>query len=495
MSALLQSLAYQLLLRLLLPLFWLQGRKQDPQRWRERFGFGFGFGVGDSDGDSDSDSDSDGDAVGDAVGDGDECAGTQAGPRSSRPIWLHAASYGEAKAAALLIEAMRAQGYRGGWLVTTTTRTGGEAIAPYLKATDRHRYAPFDLPGAIRRVLTQVQPRALVVMEVEIWPNLWRACQQSGIPIVLANARLSATSAKRYRQLLPRVWQDTLGRASLVLAQSAAIARRFQDLGVAAEQIQVCGNLKYGFRSNAATLDAGRRLRLLLAGQVLAGQVLAGQEPAGQEQGEGRPVWLAASTHASEEQWVIECHQALLKQYPELLLVIAPRHPGRFDAAWQLCADSGLHAVRRTVHTDGHADAPAPLEASVQLYLADTLGELPAFYAACDLCLVAGSFVQVGGHNILEPAACLCPIIVGPDMRNFADMMQDFVAEGAVLQAQTVAELYPRIRQLLDDKPGALAQAGRARACLERYQDAASQQAKLLVSLVDRELNNRETPL
>ncbi|MFT6914275.1 MAG: 3-deoxy-D-manno-octulosonic-acid transferase [Motiliproteus sp.] len=479
MSALLQSLAYQLLLRLLLPLFWIQGRRQHPQRWRERFGY---YDQEENTGESTRESTAEG-----------------AGGLPSRPIWLHAASYGEAKAAGLLIEAVREQGYRGSWWVTTTTRTGGEAIAPYLAASDRHRYAPFDLPGVIRRVLRQVQPQALVVMEVEIWPNLWRACQQAGIPIVLANARLSATSAKRYRQLLPRVWQDTLGRASLVLAQSDAIARRFQDLGVNAEQIQVCGNLKYSVRADAATVDTGRRLRLLLGGQVLGGQVPG----LGQEQ--RRPVWLAASTHASEEQLVIDAHKTLLEQYPELLLVIVPRHPGRFDDVWQLCNDSGLSAARRTVHSPqdlcphdpSHPDAP--LDAAVQLYLADTLGELPAFYAACDLSLVAGSFVEVGGHNILEPAAYQCPIIVGPDMSNFADILQEFAAEGAVLQAQTLAELGPHIRQLLADKPGALAQTARAQACLERYQDAASQQAELLAELLNElpalELNNQETPI
>lgn len=424
MSAALQSLAYQLLLRLLLPLFWLQGRKQDPQRWRERFG-------------------------------------VYTGVLPSRPIWLHAASYGEAKAAGLLIEAMREQGYQGAWLVTTTTRTGGDAIRPYLAATDCHRYAPFDLPGSIRRVLRQVQPRALVVMEVEIWPNLWRACQQSQIPIVLANARLSETSAKRYRQLLPGVWQSTLRRASLVLAQSAAIAQRFQSLGVATAQLQVCGNLKYTLRSDSAIAAAGQRLRLLLAGT--------------------RPLWLAASTHGGEEQLVINCHKALLEEYPELLLVIAPRHPQRFDEAWQLCADSGLHAVRRSGH------AQAPLDDRVQLYLADTLGELLAFYAASDLCLVAGSFVKVGGHNVLEPAAYRCPIIVGPDMRNFADIVQEFSAQEAIMQALTPADLYPRIKQLLDDSRGALQQAARAQACLDLYQGAASQQAQRLTELLHSE--------
>lgn len=418
MSASLQQIAYQLLLRLLLPLFIIKTRKQDPERWLERLGY-----------------------YPEAV--------------PSKPIWLHAASYGEAKAAGLLIEAMRTQGYQGHWFVTTTTRTGGDAIKPYLCASDCHRYAPFDLPGSIRRVLTRVKPQALIVMEVEIWPNLWRACQQQQVPIVLANARLSETSAKRYRQLLPQLWRSTLGRASKILAQSQLIAERFERLGANADRIQVCGNLKYALEPNPDIIASGQQLRQLL--------------------GRDRPVWLAASTHSSEEQLVIDCHKRLLEHHPDLLLVIAPRHPQRFDTAWQLCTDSDLNTQRRSHHPQ------TQLDDTTQLYLADTLGELLLFFAASDLCLVAGSFVNVGGHNILEPANYDCPIIVGPDMKNFSDIHQDFMAREAIVQASSPSELYPCVKQLLDHKPQGLQLAQNAKTCLHAYQDAASQQAKAVL--------------
>tara|TARA_R110001583_G_scaffold84835_2_gene222770 strand:+ start:93 stop:1400 length:1308 start_codon:yes stop_codon:yes gene_type:complete len=422
-----QNFAYQLLLRLLLPLFFFQGYKQDRQRWAERLGYS-----------------------------------NQKLPL--RPIWLHAASYGEAKAAGLLIQAIRDQGYRGSWLVTTTTRTGGEAIRSYLTESDLHLYAPFDLPSAIRRLLRQVEPSALLVMEVELWPNLWRICQQRKIPIVLANARLSETSVKRYKQLLPRLWKNTLNRATKILAQSDAIAERYARLGVDREKIQVCGNLKYNLQVDPAIEKAGEQLRLYLGGE--------------------RPVWLAASTHAEEEQLVINCHKKLLEDYPDLLLVIAPRHPQRFDGVWQLCAGSGLSAVRRSGHSK------SSLANTVQLFLADTLGELLAFYAACDLCLVAGSFVNVGGHNILEPASYGCPVIVGPDMKNFADINREFVAQNALEQVPSSAELYPRVKLLLEDKQRCTRLAAQAKACLNQYQDAAKQQAQVMTELLYPEDTN-----
>tara|TARA_R110001583_G_scaffold185625_1_gene345853 strand:+ start:1579 stop:2859 length:1281 start_codon:yes stop_codon:yes gene_type:complete len=419
---------YQWLLRLLAPAMLLLGRKQDPARWKERLG-------------------------------------RYSGPLPERPIWLHAASFGEAKAAGVLIDAIRQQGYQGAWLVTTTTRTGGEAIQPFLQDGDRHLYAPIDLDAVVKRALTQIQPRLLIVMEVEIWPNLWAECQRRAIPLVLANARLSGSSCKKYQKFLPKLWRSTLQRADCILAQSEAIAARFTLLGVKAESLQVVGNLKYS--------------------QPLPDDLQIQVADLRQRWGGDRPVWLAASTHEGEESIALDCHRALLEHFPSLLLVIVPRHPQRFDRVAELCQKSGLTVQRRS---EGAATA---VLADTKIYLADSLGELLNFYAAADICWVAGSFVDVGGHNILEPAACGCPMIVGPDMRNFADAVAEFQANGALLQVGDADALVDALLQLLSSSAQAGLMADQAGNCLSLHRRSASLQAETIMDSLTKTHNEK----
>ncbi|MEH6649115.1 MAG: 3-deoxy-D-manno-octulosonic acid transferase [Motiliproteus sp.] len=412
---------YQWLLRLLAPALLIAGRKQDPQRQSERHG-------------------------------------NYTGALPQQPIWLHAASFGEAKAAGALIEAMRAQGYQGAWLITTTTRTGGEAIQPFLQPGDRHLYAPVDLQGVVKRAVAQICPRLLIVMEVEIWPNLWAECQQQGVPVVLANARLSESSLRKYQKFLPQLWRTTLQRAELILAQSEAIAARFRGLGVNANRLSITGNLKYS-QPTPDDIEA--------QGQTLRSQL-----------GSARPVWLAASTHDSEEAIAIECHRQLLQQQPDLLLILVPRHPQRFDTVAELCQQSGLDWQRRSQQNDRHVSPDS------QIYLADTLGELLGFYAASDLCWVAGSFVDVGGHNILEPAACRCPMVVGPDMRNFTDIVAEFAEHSALLQVNTPQQLESEIGKLLLDTDRQRQQAQQAQRLSQQQRGTAERQASAILALV-----------
>ncbi|MEH6469986.1 MAG: 3-deoxy-D-manno-octulosonic acid transferase [Halopseudomonas sp.] len=409
---------YQWLLRLLAPALLVMGRKQDPARWQERLG-------------------------------------RYSGQLPEQPIWLHAASFGEVKAAATLIEAMRSQGYSGSWLVTTTTRTGAEVILPFLQAGDRHLYAPIDLRGTVKRALAQIQPRLLIVMEVEVWPNLWAECQRQGVPVVLANARLSDSSCKKYQKFLPQLWRATLQRADRILAQSETIAVRFAQLGVSAERLQVAGNLKYSQPLPEGLAAQGAALR--------------------QQLGAGRPMWLAASTHDGEETITLDCHLALLKHFPSLLLVIVPRHPQRFDNVAEQCQQSGLTVQRRSEAAD------KPVLADTQVYLADSLGELLCFYAAVDLCWVAGSFVDVGGHNILEPAACGCPMVVGPDMRNFADAVEEFNAAAGLIQVDGPDAMSTALQQLLSSPEQARQMANRAEECLAPHRRSASLQAEAVL--------------
>ncbi len=417
MSRWAQHLAYQLLLWLLAPLALWKGRQQEPSRWLERLGR------------------------------------YQNSPLPENPIWIHAASLGEAKAASMLISELRSAGCAGPFLVTSTTRTGADALTAALKDGDRHLYAPYDLRPVVRSLLRRTRPRLLVVMEVEIWPNIWAEARRQSVSIVLANARLSESSLKRYQRILPALWRDTLGYASLVLAQSELIAGRYRQLGVGSEQIRVSGNLKYSLAIDQAVRARGLQIR--------------------EQLGASRTIWLAASTHEGEEAIALEIQKRLSREYPTALLVLVPRHPQRFDEAARLCAESGLVYQRRS--SDG------AVTDDVQVYLADTLGELLALYCMADLAWVAGSFTDVGGHNILEPAACGCPVVVGPDMRNFADILQQFLEVDALIQVSTTEMLADSVRQLLNSgsqrdrlKEQALELAG-------RFQGTSAEQAKLIL--------------
>ena len=410
---------YRWLLRLLSPALMLMARKQDPARFGERL-----------------------------------ADYSQHPALPDKPIWLHAASYGEAKAAGALVESMRAQGYEDSWVVTTTTRTGGEAVQAFLRPGDCHLYAPIDLPGTVDKALAQIDPQLLIVMEVEIWPNLWATCEKAGVPIVLANARLSDSSLKKYQKFLPQLWCSTLQRAALILPQSEAIAARFAALGVDPQRMQIAGNLKYSQPLPEGIEQLGADLR--------------------QQLGSTRPVWLAASTHEGEETIALETHQQLLKQFPELLLVLVPRHPQRFDRVFDQCQQSGLYSQRRS------ADSDLAVAEDTQVYLADTLGELLGFYQAIDLCWVGGSFVDVGGHNILEPAACDCAMVVGPDMRNFEAMVGDFLQQQALRQVEEPAQLGAQLAKLLDDAQERGKQAGRASRLSLQQVGAAEQQARTI---------------
>ncbi|WP_210397319.1 3-deoxy-D-manno-octulosonic acid transferase [Motiliproteus sediminis] len=417
----LQRAVYHGLIQLLTPVGLALGRKQDPVRWRERLGY-------------------------------------YPSQLPQAPLWIHAASVGEAKAAALLIDALRDAGEPGPFVVTTTTRTGGDTIRAVLRPGDMQLYAPLDNPRAVNRALAQIAPRALVVMEVEIWPNLWSACKARAIPVVLANARLSDSSLARYQNKLPAVWSHTLQQADMILAQSDTIAARFRALGVNDARLQVSGNLKFSLSIDSAVQTAGERLRQLL--------------------GSERPVWLAASTHPGEEAIALDTQRQLLAKHPELLLVLVPRHPQRFNEVAQQCAASGLRWQRRS------DDGNTPVAADCQVYLADTLGELLALYCAADLCWVAGSFVDVGGHNILEPAACNCPMIVGPDMRNFEAITAEFLAAKALHQVTTPDALKHAIASLLMQPQSRRELSQQAAMQLQGYANAASQQADAIRALL-----------
>lgn len=318
-------------------------------------------------------------------------------------VWVHAVSVGEALAAQPLIERLLAQHGPGSVWVTTTTPTGSARVAAAFGDRVHHSYAPYDLPSAVARFLDRVQPRQLVVMETELWPNLFHACHARGIRLTIANARLSPRSFAGYSRVRGFV-AATLANCTRIAAQSEADAERFRALGAPAERVSMIGNIKFDLALSEAQLAAGRHLRACFGAE--------------------RPVWIAASTHADEEAAALAAHRAVVALLPDALLILVPRHPQRFDEVWSLIEDAGFSAERRTrlqaLENIGH---PQPL-ADVQVLLGDSMGEMFVYLSAADLAFIGGSLAPVGGHNILEPAALGLPVLFGPVMHNFLPARQ-----------------------------------------------------------------------
>jgi 3-deoxy-D-manno-octulosonic-acid transferase len=339
------------------------------------------------------------------------------------PVWLHAASVGEVQAAAILVAALRARDAQLPLLVTATTAAGlARARALFAASGVAVRYAPLDLPGAVRRFLRRVQPRLGIVLETEVWPNLFAACAAARVPLVLASARLSERSARRYRWLGSALRKSLAGVVQ-VAAQTPADAQRFADLGVPVARIAVTGNLKADLAVPDSVVANGLRLRAQLAAQ--------------------RPVWVAGSTHELEEQQVLDAHRAVRAAHPQALLVLVPRHPARFAAVAEW--------LRREQVAFAQHSRAEPVTAATQVLLVDAMGLLLDFYAAGDVAFVGGSLVAVGGHNLLEPAALGRPLLTGPHHANAREVLQALLAAQGVRVVRDGAELGRAVTELLQD--------------------------------------------
>jgi 3-deoxy-D-manno-octulosonic-acid transferase len=352
-------------------------------RWRERFGFFEAPGVTDS-------------------------------------VWVHAVSVGEVNAAIPLVEALRKRYVGRSIVVTTVTPTGSERVRQLWGNTVFHVYLPYDLPAAIHRFLDRVQPCIAVIMETEIWPNLYLECAARGVPIVISNARLSEKSLRGYSPALPLL-RDALRCANFVAAQSQVDGERFLSLGTPPDRVEVVGNLKFDIRLPPDLAENAVRWR--------------------QQWGAGRPVWIAASTHEGEELAVIEAHSRLMHWFPDALLLVAPRHPERFKPMVQLCRSYGFNTACRS---DDQLPGPA-----TQCFVVDTLGELLSFLATADVAFVAGSLEPIGGHNVLEPAALGVPVLVGPHTFNFAEVTDLLLERGAALRVDDSDSIAAVLQRLL----------------------------------------------
>ncbi|GAB3284177.1 3-deoxy-D-manno-octulosonic acid transferase [Parahaliea aestuarii] len=347
-------------------------------------------------------------------------------PADVRPlIWVHAVSVGETLAAAPVIEALL-QRYPGHQLaVTTTTPTGSERVMALFGERVFHVYAPWDLPGAVRRFVRRLQPQLLLIMETELWPNMLHYSAAAGCRVVLANARLSARSAKGYARL-GGLTRKMLGQLDCVACQARADGERFVELGLPRERLHLTGSIKFD-------LELGESLRREAA--KLRGDLACEQ----------RPVLVAASTHPGEDEQILDAFSALREQYPALLLVLVPRHPERFDSVAALCEARGWRVLRRSA---GRAPAPAD-----DILLGDTMGELLLLLSAARVAIIGGSLIEHGGHNVLEAAAWGAPVVTGPWMFNFEEISRLLVAEGGMIRLEQPQQLAATLLQLLDDEP------------------------------------------
>ncbi|HTU65540.1 MAG TPA: lipid IV(A) 3-deoxy-D-manno-octulosonic acid transferase [Steroidobacteraceae bacterium] len=355
------------------------------------------------------------------------------GARVAEPsIWVHAVSVGEVQAAAPLVNALLERFPTVPLVLTTVTPTGRARAQALFKNRVDVRYVPIDLPGGVRRFFSRVKPRLAVILETEIWPNLYDRCGKLGVPLVMASARISPKSVNRYRRLVG-LFRGALSHGIFIAAQSAEDAERFKSIGANPDRTHVIGNIKFDFGYPPDIEARGHELRTLL--------------------GVHRPVWVAGSTHAKEEDEVLAAHALVRQRFTNALLVLVPRHPPRFGDVAGALKERGIPFVTRT-----SGATPGP---DTQVFLLDTLGELPPFYAAGDVAFVGGSLVPIGGHNLLEPAALSEPIVAGPHNFNSADIAKLLIERGAVKIVHDAPELAQVIGNLLSD-PAARAQMGAA---------------------------------
>ncbi len=337
-------------------------------------------------------------------------------------LWVHAVSVGEVQASAPLIHRLLQTHPQLPVLVTTTTPTGSARLKELLGDEVTHVYAPYDVPLVVGRFLDATQPRLALFVETEIWPNILTQCRRRGIPTVLANARMSQRSAASYARL-GGLTRRTFAKIDLVAAQAPADARRFTSLGVPEQRVQVTGSIKFDARLPPSLEEQAAVLK--------------------RAWGVDRPVWIAASTHEGEEEQVLAAHQRILARIPDALLVLVPRHPERFERTAGLIQRQELSLVRRSENR--------PCDAATQVFLGDSMGELPMFFAAADVAFVGGSLVPHGGHNLLEPAACGVPVVTGPHLFNFTRIAEMLLEQQAAVQVANADELGAQVADWLGD--------------------------------------------
>lgn len=357
---------------------------------------------------------------------------------ASEPVyyWLHTASVGEYMAAKPLIARLTADHPERRLLITTMTATGSERVRQDWGDQVAHVYLPYDLPGPLKRLLRHFQPRQLLILETELWPNMVHYAHRAGIPVLVLNARLSAASAAGYQRILPLV-RPLLREVDLIAAQANADGERFLELGLPPQALAITGSLKYDITITPAVQADAAALR---------------------DRWGKRPVFIAASTHAGEDEQVLNAFRVLRDAHADLLLVLVPRHPERFDTVADL-----VYAQGWTLSRHGRGDTVSP---TTDVVLGDTMGELLRLLGAADVAFMGGSLEPVGGHNMLEAVAMGVPVICGPHVFNFKAVADMLEAADALQLVTSPVGLAQAVDHLLGNREARSAQVARGQAVL-----------------------------
>lgn len=375
---------------------------------------------------------------------------------SRSQIVIHGASVGEIIALKPFIEKLLADPKGYSITLTCFTPTGSSQIQKLFGKRVQHCYLPLDNPLSVALFYQKIKPKAVVIMETELWPSLIHGAKSRDIKLLLVNGRLSQKSVNHYQKLSWLV-KPTLACFDLITTQSENNRENFNLIGAPTNKVKTLGNLKYDI--------------------VLSNDVLQKVENLKQHQISEKCYWVVGSSHPADESLIINAYNKLIENFPQLVLVLVPRHPERFDKVAQQLNAHGLNTVRRS--------SGDFIQTNTQVWLVDTLGELLAFYALADVCTVAGSFSDIGGHNPLEPALFAKPIVVGPDMANFADMTSKLESANAIVKLTQNEDLYDKVLLLLT-KPNVAQELGKsAHAVVLENQGATANTITHLKQLID----------
>ena len=367
-------------------------------------------------------------------------------------IWLHAVSVGEVVTATLLIRAWQSQFPQMPIVITTTTATGSAEVERLLGDSVLHYYLPYDLTSFINRFIKRLNVRACIIMETELWPNLLLTLRQQRIPLFLANARLATRSARGYARL-GKIMSTLLNCYHLIMTQSTQDKAAFLSLGADSARIQITGNVKYDLVYTTTELQQGQQLQSALQDRI---------------------VWVAASTHEGEEELILQAQQLLLKQYPQALLILVPRHPERAFAVTKMIAASKIRMQKRSEY-----EIPDP---KCEVYLVDTLGELRMMYIASQMVFMGGSLTPIGGHNFLEAAVLKKPLLSGPYLHHFVPMSESLLAAGGLVIVEDVVSLTAQLTQWIEDPHQCSRVGAGAHSIIEQHKGAVKRHIDLVAA-------------
>ncbi|MBL7081947.1 MAG: 3-deoxy-D-manno-octulosonic acid transferase [Candidatus Omnitrophica bacterium] len=370
-----------------------------------------------------------------------------------RPIWIHAVSVGEAKAAEILVKQLRQVYPKKKFILSTVTTTGNKIVHSFRSQDDFVFYLPLDLSFITKGTIRRLRPCVCIIMETEIWPNLITQLNKMGVPVILVNARISDRSFLGYRMIKPLL-KPILNKINIFCVQSERDAQRLSVLGVSSNKLQITGNMKFDFKDYTPACPAspaGGRQAGIFERDSTDYKLKLGLESE-------EKLFVAGSTHQGEEEIILKTYKKLLDDFPNLRLLIAPRHLERSAKVEKLIRKYGFLCIR---FSQSNLLSISP--SSRPVFILDTIGQLLSFFAIADIVFVGGSLVKRGGHNILEPAYFSKPILFGPYMFNFRDIGDLFLAEGAARMVCGQTGLLEEIRFLLSNPSELKAMSNRAR--------------------------------